>query len=78
MERLDHALSQLDQFYEIEDDWDSYGGLKPTKDAIESARFILQNVPYVFPRNDGGTVLEYGDGDIVVNIRPDGHVEGWD
>ena len=62
------SISQLEQVALLKDDWDSYGGIKPSFNAIHSTREILLVLakagvnPHVAPIADGGIQLDFEDG----------------
>jgi hypothetical protein len=62
----------MDRLAKLKDDWDSYGGKAPTKEAMEAVRRCLSNIS-VYPMGDGGIQIDLDDGAIV--ITPEGKVD---
>jgi len=69
---VEHALSRLDEFEHLEEDWDSYGAPPIDKAMLEEARKVLKasrDNPelnglaglefYPYPSPTGGVALEY-------------------
>ncbi|MGH2352506.1 MAG: hypothetical protein ACRDI2_12165 [Chloroflexota bacterium] len=85
---LEPALRRLDEIARLEADWDTYGGLSPTAEALETARHIITAVaeqlgasvgkgslPYdIAPIANGGVGLEWQGqaGSLEVWISPGG------
>jgi hypothetical protein len=61
----------IDGLSELKDDWDSYGGKSPTREALASARKCLSSI-HVAPMSDGGLQIDLGNAEVV--IAPDGKV----
>ena len=65
--------TQLDKLMQLQENWDSYGGIPPTYAALEAA----DNLTFV-PYADGGLQIEFHAGgmNIEIEINPDGKVIG--
>lgn len=61
----------------LQDDWDSYGAKAVTQAAIKTAKEILSSIS-VFPRTDGGLIIELGDDIWEIEISPEGVLEEGD
>ena len=80
---IEDALKALESFRSLPANWDSYGGLPVSPEAIRIARSILEhpdsvNVPNVVATSAGGVMLDYDEvGGIhqEVEITPAGDVE---
>lgn len=68
---------RLDQLAKLEDGYDSYGAAAVTPDAITTARELLSAI-YVWPRIDGGLIVELGDEIWEIEISPEGVLEEGD
>lgn len=85
---LTRSLDRLDELAALSDDWDSYGGSRPTDASVRAARTLLLTVSITFgaalgravnpthisPLPVGGVQLEWeGDQkDLEVEVGPDG------
>jgi hypothetical protein len=83
-----HSSHRLDQLARLPENWDSYGGARPSKDSIRAARSLLLalsargglpcgrdvNPSHIAPLPIGGVQLEWGSAtmDIEVEVSPDG------
>ncbi|HEU0074979.1 MAG TPA: hypothetical protein VFS30_13335 [Dehalococcoidia bacterium] len=86
LSRASKALDALDEFVELEPDWDSYGASPISEIAIEKARGILNWIaayalladgpePVAVPLADGGVQLEWiGDAEVLeIEVSPEGN-----
>lgn len=69
---------KLDELATLKHDWNSYGALPITSEAIEKAHTILDNIQLV-PTVDGGIQFEIHHGHIEAEfeINPDGSCGPW-
>jgi hypothetical protein len=77
------ALKKLADLEALEQDWDSYGALRPSAPSLTIARSIMlrmvkrfgeRGIPgEVMPIADGGVQLEWqgGSGTLALNVAPD-------
>lgn len=86
--RTRSPAERLDELSRLEPDWDSYGGLPPSSEALASARALLRVIlapkrngagsritPFsIVPIADGGVQLEWrgARADLELNVGPDG------
>lgn len=66
----------------LSSDWDSYGSVPPTADAIESAQFVLDQLfrnHHISPVSGGGIQFDFciGNNDVEISIDPEGSVDVW-
>src|SRR5690349_14943032 len=87
-ERLLRSSDRLDQLAALPENWDSYGGARPTPDSILAARSLLLtlcamdgtslgrrvNPSHIAPLPVGGVQMEWGGMamDIEVEVSPEG------
>ena len=70
--------ARLNSFLELEDKWDSYGGVPITNQAVDAARRIINEscrTPEVGPLPNGGIDIEWGE--LLVKVQPGGQILGW-
>lgn len=67
------ALKRLEELELLEENWDSYGGLKPDHTAIKKARELLEGL-FVCPINDGNIGITLGDEEVTLIIDNQGGV----
>lgn len=79
------ARETLDEIAQLEDDWDSYGGLRPTGAAVSAAHVLLgllwerleylvdaQTAPWATaPLANGGVQFEWRDADRAIEVEID-------
>lgn len=68
---MDEIKTRLNQLEELQEDWDSYGGTPPTKEALECAHRFLDTL-FIAPLNDGGLQIEMNNEAVIIEIDPDG------
>jgi len=74
--------SRLDEVASLPANWDSYGSVPPTADAVESARFVLEQLDrdhHISPVSGGGIQIDLriGNTDVEINIDSEGKIEVW-
>ena len=70
------VVEKLQEYTKLRDNWDSYGGLAPTKQALLAAQELMNNilepetpVPYVFPVPNGSIQIEWALPDFEVEVE---------
>lgn len=70
------AIQRLNDFYDLEDNWDSYGGAPIAPFAIKRAIELLEGF-FVVPVADGTIAITFGkDEDVTIMIDQNGDVYG--
>ena len=69
------ALRRLEDFRELEQNWDSYGGRPISPAAIDKVIDLLEGF-FVTPICDGTIGITFGDEDVTLIINHDGDVMG--
>ncbi len=74
----------FDMFVGLKEDWDSYGGIPITPEAITTAKQIIADAgkcidAEVGPLPNGGIDIEWeiGDRALLIEVSPSGGVCGW-
>ncbi len=79
-EWVEPAVTRLAELFALQPDWDSYGGLPPGLDSVNTAFGVLNEVmseeaerPWIVPLSSGGLQLEWHrpSGDIEIAIDGD-------
>lgn len=79
-ERWAEIRGRLDQLRRLPENWDSYGGVPPSRRALREAESFARSfdrpflpVAQIVPSNDGGVQLEWhcGGWDVEIEITPD-------
>jgi hypothetical protein len=70
---IKEALDRLESFKSLKAGWDSYGGLPPSKKAIEKAESLLKGL-FVCPLNNGSVSISLGDERVNLIITNHGDV----
>ena len=75
-----HHATTFAKLNNLQPNWDSYGGLHPTQEAISVAKGLanaLLSLPHVVPVATGGVQLEWhvAGFDIEIEVGPDGSCE---
>lgn len=73
---------QMERFLHLNNDWNSYGAQRISRDSVEAAMSLLVAystdilIPEVFPTAKGGVKLEWGDDNegVEMEFRPDGSI----
>jgi hypothetical protein len=65
----------LDELRELKNDWDGYGAVPPTEDAIALAELIVNAEPRVVPLSNGGVQIEWPVAGAEISITPEGTLE---
>lgn len=74
MKSLTALITRIERFSELEENWDSYGGLPTNPLAIRTACSFFQHLQAV-PTGRGGVQLEYhGEHDIEIVISEKGRI----
>ncbi len=80
-DEIQKCIARICSFAQLEHNWDSYGGLPTTDDAIAAAATWLYEhgpiykKPAVFPTTYGGVQFEWIDCDDEIRFGPDGKIE---
>jgi len=77
---MKEELERLEKLRKLKENWDSYGGSPPTKEAAERAIQFIKGT-FIAPLPDGGIQITFGeDEDVFIDIHPDGTwmVESFD
>ena len=69
----EEALKRLEELKPLEDNWDSYGGLKPSHTAIDKSKKLLEGL-FVCPINDGNIGITLGDEEVTLVVDNQGGV----
>lgn len=69
--RVIKQAAHLSHLRELQHDWDSYGSIPPTEEAIVLAERIINEQPTVVPRSGGGVQIEWPSG-AEIGITPEG------
>lgn len=70
------VVKKLQEFTQLCNNWDSYGGVAPTKQALLAAQELMNNVfdestplPYVFPVPNGSVQIEWSFADFDLEVE---------